>query len=114
MLDQLYYHPQLFPNVLQRDSSKSDDQQEDTEIFDTTKTIASRVPYVVDEKIINCTSQQTLRKRQKGNSTQITFLSSEIPGGEAASWTSDYDSQGKINRWSTLKLIGYGFSTTEP
>lgn len=62
--------------------------------------------------MIECVSQQTLRRREKGESQTLSLLSPEIPGGEIRSHSTDFDTSGHRIRWSVQRLVAYGTTHT--
>ena len=66
--------------------------------------------------MIECSAQEVVRRREKGESQTLALLSSEIPGGEIRSHSSDFDPSGRRIRWSVQKLLAYGTaqSTSTP
>jgi len=111
LLDRVYYSPEVYPHVLARNVIE---QSEDTPIemapLDAVTTVARSLPHNFEGRILECVAQQTIRRRDKGNSQTVAILSSEIPGGELETQSTDFDSSGRRIRWSVQKLIGHGSS----
>jgi len=114
LVDRIYYAPELFPYILQRETSEADDAAGDRpRVGQTTKVVALEVPYVVDGRIAACSCIQTIRSSVKGNTVRVVFESDEVPGGEVAAWSTDYDDQGRRTKWSVLELLSYGEAPPE-
>ncbi len=111
LMDRVYYSPEVYPHVLARNVIE---QTENSPIemapLDAVVTLARSLPQNFEGRILECVSQQTVRRRDKGSSQIISVLSSEIPGGELTTQSTDFDSAGRRIRWSVQKLIGYGTS----
>ena len=109
LVDRIYYSPEEYPYILQREvSERADDSPVELPPLDSTTTVAHAIPFVLDGRFISCTSQQVVRRLEKGNTQTLTLMSSEVPGGEVNSASTDFDSSGRRIRWSVLKLVAYG------
>ena len=110
MVDRIVYSPQRYPFVIRRDSKEIQDDSQAQPVEEQVEVIASTIPFVIEGKMTMCCSQRTTRRRAKGNSLRVTFLAPTVPGGEVAAWSSDFDSQRQLTRWSTFELISYGLA----
>ena len=108
LLDRIYYYPQRFPFIAKRETYEHEQSPETSIPEQSTEVTAWVIPYVLQGKMVRCSCLGILQQRPKGRSSRILFTSPDVPGGEVAAWTSDYDSQGQLTRWSTMELIGYG------
>jgi hypothetical protein len=109
MIDRIHYSPDVYPHILQRDvSERTDDSPIELPPLDSVTTVARAVPHLWEGRIIECASQQVVRRREKGNSQSLALLSREIPGGEVSNESTDFDSTGRRIRWSVFKLVSYG------
>jgi hypothetical protein len=114
LLERLYYSPDAFPHVLRRDViDHSENSAVESPALDTTMVTARFIPFPWEGRIIECVEQQTIRRREKGDSQTVALLSREVPGGEVQSQSTDFDPAGRRIRWSIQKLIGFGVSSPE-
>jgi hypothetical protein len=108
LLEQISFSDHVFPYVWKRevfaDSEKSPLQSLP---FDSVTTVARGVPFSLEGRILECASQQSTRRRDKGDSQILSLVSPEIPGGEVSSRVTDFDTNGNRIRWSVLKLLAY-------
>ena len=111
LLDRVYYSPEAFPHVLARNVIKeSEASPVEMAPLDAVTTVARSLPRAFEGRILDCVTQQIVRRREKGNSQTVAMLAREIPGGELETQTTDFDSSGRRIRWSVQKLIGHGTS----
>jgi hypothetical protein len=111
MLDRVRFSPEVFPHLLRRDViEQTENSPIETLPLDSVTTIARAVPYVLDGRMIECANQETVQRREKGDTQTLTLLSPTVPGGEVRCRTTDFDSAGRRIRWSVQKLMGYGGS----
>jgi hypothetical protein len=111
MVDRIHYSPDVYPHILQRDVIEhTDDSSIELPSLDSVTTVARAVPHSWEGRIIECASQQIVRRREKGDSQTLTLLSHEVPGGEVSNESTDFDSTGRRIRWSVLQLVSYGES----
>ena len=108
MLDRIAYHSQQFPYVMLRETREFTQESSLQEVEQSVEVTASAVPYVVEGKMTLCSCLRTTRRRAKGSSIRVAFVSPTIPGGDVAAWSSDFDSQRQLSRWSTFELLGFG------
>ena len=114
LVDRIYYAPDLFPYILQRETSEAGEKASDQPPTERTeKVIALAVPYVVGGRLATCSCIQTIRGGAKGNTVRVAFESDEVPGGEVAAWSTDYDDQGRRIQWSVQELLSYGKTPPE-
>jgi hypothetical protein len=111
MIENVSFSDQTFPYVWKREvftgSQKSPLQGLP---LDSMTTTARGVPFTLEGRIIECASQFSTRRRDKGDSQILSLVSPEIPGGEVSSRVTDFDTDGNRIRWSVLKLLSYGDS----
>ena len=113
MVDRIHYSPDVYPHIFERDViERTDDSPIALSPLDSVTTVARAVPHWWEGRIIECASQQIVRRREKGDSQTLALLSREVPGGEVSNESTDFDSTGRRIRWSVLKLVTYGDSPT--
>jgi hypothetical protein len=113
LCDRIYFSPETFPYVLQRDTFERADNAPLASLPEGITTVVARsVPLDWEGKMIDCVSQQVIRRREKGESQTLSLLSPEIPGGEIRSHSTDFDTSGQRIRWSVQRLIAYGTTHT--
>jgi hypothetical protein len=111
--DRIYFSAEIFPHVFQRDTfERSDNAPTPSMPEDITTVVARAVPFEWEGKIIDCVTQQVIRRREKGESQTLSVLSPEIPGGEIRSHSTDFDTSGHRIRWSVQRLLAYGTTQT--
>ena len=108
MIDRILFHPQHYPFVILRETSEFVPESSTQPVEQIAEVTASTVPYEIKGKMASCSCLRITRQRAKGNSTRLVFIAPTVPGGEVAAWSSDFDSQGKLTRWSTLELLDFG------
>ena len=108
LLDRIYYHPNSFPYVVKRETFQHELSPEATVAEQQVEVAAWTVPYVLQGEMVACCCLRVLQQRSKGRSSRVLFSSPNVPGGEVAAWSSDYDSEGQLTRWSTMELVGFG------
>lgn len=113
LCDRIYFSSEVFPHVLHRDTVE---QSENSPIANSPEydmsIIAREVPFEWEGRMIDCVTQQVIRRHEKGESQTLSLLSPEIPGGEIRSHATDFDVSGKRIRWSVQRLLGYGTTHT--
>jgi hypothetical protein len=115
LVDRIYYSSEIFPHVLARNViEQSEASPVEAAPLDSITTVARSVPYSLEGKILDCVSQQTVKRREKGNSQTMVLLSSEVPGAEIEAQSTDFDSSGRRIRWSVQKLLNHGQSSDTP
>lgn len=115
LVDRIYYTSEIFPHVLARNViEQSETSPAEAAPLDSVTTVARSIPHSFEGKILDCVSQQTIKRREKGNSQIMVLLSRELPGGEIEVQTTDFDSSGKRVRWSVQKLVNHGQSSDSP
>jgi hypothetical protein len=111
MLEQISFSDQVFPYVWKREVFASSANSPLQGLpSDSITTTARGVPFSLDGRIIECASQFSTRRREKGDSQILSLVSPEIPGGEVSSRVTDFDTNGQRIRWSVLRLLSYGNS----
>jgi hypothetical protein len=111
LLEQISFSDQTYPYVWKREVFTGSENSPLKGLpLDSVTTTARSVPFSLDGRIIECASQYSTRRRDKGDSQILALLSSEIPGGEVTSRVTDFDTNGNRIRWSVLKLLSYGDS----
>lgn len=112
LVDHLYYAPNVFPYVLRRETMAESSASDGTPPLEQVHSVvAVEIPYLVEGQLFRCTCLETTRHGEKGSSVRVSLVSEEVPGGEVAVWTTDFDPQGRRSRWSSQELLAYG---TEP
>lgn len=113
MCDRIHISAESFPYVLQRETfDRAEKIPIENSAEDVLITTARSVPFDWEGRIIECATQQMIRRRPKGESQTLTLLAREIPGGEIRAHTTDFDSSGRRIRWSVQKLLAYGITHT--
>jgi hypothetical protein len=111
LLEQISFSDQTYPYVWKRDVFASSENSPLQGLpLDSMTTTARSVPFSLEGRIIECASQYSTRRRDKGDSQILALVSAEIPGGEVSSRVTDFDTNGNRIRWSVLKLLSYGDS----
>mgnify|MGYP007073369264 CR=1 FL=1 len=109
MVDHLYFAADAFPHVLRRETAAASVEEGGLgPILQTVSIVAREVPFSVQGKTWLCTCQQTVKRETKGSTVRIAMLSPEVPGGEVAVWSTDFDTQGQRTRWSNQQLVSFG------
>jgi hypothetical protein len=113
MYDRICFSSEVFPYVLRRDTvERSENSPVANSPIDSFSIIARSVPFEWEGRIMDCATQLVVQRRDKGESQILTMLSSEIPGGEIRSHSTDFDASGRRIRWSVQKLLAYGTTHT--
>ena len=111
LVDRIYYSPERFPFVLRRETSEvSSGEGDPLPVEQVVSVVAEEIPYVVDGETLRGTCLQTTRRGEKGSMVRISIVSQEVPGGELAAWSTDFDAEGRRSRWSSQELIGHGLA----
>lgn len=111
LVDRVYYSPEVYPHVLARNViEQTEDSPVEMAPLDAVATVAQTLPHTFEGRILESVTQQTVRRREKGNSQTVAILASEIPGGELEAQSTDFNSAGRRIRWSVQKLLGHGTS----
>ncbi|MCG8449241.1 MAG: hypothetical protein MI725_06650 [Pirellulales bacterium] len=113
MVDRIYYQPERFPFIMQRETSEQASDGSAKPAEQTVQVTVPTIPYFVQGEMTLCSCLRSLRQRPKGNSSRVVFLAPSVPGGEVAAWSSDFDSHGQLTRWSTLELLDFGLESSE-
>ncbi len=111
--DRIYFAPEKFPYVLRRETFEvMENLPVGTTPLDVSSVIAEYVPLLVDNQLLSCVCEKSTRLRDKGSIQSIKMLSPKVPGGEVHTWSTDFNTEAKPNRWSVLKLLEYGVNST--
>ncbi|MGI9429643.1 MAG: hypothetical protein ACR2NM_13355 [Bythopirellula sp.] len=109
--DLVYYDPERFPFVLQRETADAKGQQSTpAELAQRTEVAAVEVPCQIQLKLWNCTCLRTYRHRSKGDSLRLAFINRAVPGGEVVVRATDFDAAGRRVRWSVATVLDFGDS----
>ncbi|NOZ40784.1 MAG: hypothetical protein GXP24_11235 [Planctomycetes bacterium] len=118
LTDRIHYAPQRFPFVLHREtfpelvpaegSPKEAATDATAEAEQLIEVMAQTVPHQVGEQLLACSLLRAFRHRPKGDTLRLAYLNRTVPGGEVAVWTTDFDAQGQLVRWSVTTLLAYG------
>jgi hypothetical protein len=104
----MFHSSQHFPYVLRREFSRKDETNaKPAEENELSVVVALEVPFAFRDRTYACVLQKTNRHNEKGSTQTLAMLSNEIPGGEIASWSTDFDSEGRRVRWSVLRLVAF-------
>jgi hypothetical protein len=113
--DLVYYDPERFPYVLQRETSDARGEADTpAELEQRTEVAAIEVPCQIQQKLWNCTCLRTYRHRSKGDSLRLAFIHQEVPGGEVVVRATDFDAAGRRIRWSVATVMDFGDSEPPP
>ena len=119
MLDVVYYQPQRYPFVLQRETFANDIQidgiQSDAavEVEQLMEVIALDAPFLVGEQLLGCSWLRTFHHRVKGDTVRLAVSSASVPGGDVAVWSTDFDAQGRRSLSSATSLLAFDDSPSE-
>ena len=109
LVDRVYYSPEQFPYILRRKtSSESSTEDGSPPVEQLQSVVAIEMPYLVEGQVLRCTCLETTRRGEKGSSVRVALVSEQVPGGEVAVWSTDFDPQGQRSRWSSQELVDYG------
>lgn len=109
LVDHILYSPEQYPHVLRRETAEVASPDGDPRPSEqAVNIVAVEIPYLLGDQVLQCTCLRTTRQGDKGSTVKITLVSEQVPGGEVAVWTTDFDAQGKRARWSSQELLGYG------
>lgn len=109
LVDRIYYTPELFPYILRRETSGLSSAEDGSPpVEQVQRVVAIEMPYLVEGQVLRCTCLETTRRGEKGSSVRVALVSEQIPGGEVAVWSTDFDPQGQRSRWSSQELVNYG------
>jgi hypothetical protein len=113
MVDRIYYAPEQFPYILRRETSAVSSAEDGSPPVDQVQSVvAVEVPFLVEGQVLPCACLETTRRGEKGSSVRLVLVSEQIPGGEVAVWSTDFDTQGQRSRWSSQELVDYGQTKT--
>jgi hypothetical protein len=109
LVDRIFYEPVQYPYILRRETSAGTGAPDgELPVQQVQSVEAVEMLYLVDGQALPCTCLKTTRRTEKGSSVQVALVTAEIPGGEAAVWSTDFDPQGQRSRWSFQELVDYG------
>lgn len=111
LVDRVWYHADQFPYVLRRETHADGGDAASPLANQVQEVIATETPYLVEGELLRCTCLKTTRQGEKGSSERLALVSSAVPGGEVAVWTTDFDPEGRRTRWSSQELLDYGVRT---
>jgi len=107
--ERIYYSPDHFPHILRRDVLESGPESPGELVVRDRMVVQSlSIPYYLGNRIVECSSTQTTRRQDKGSSVIVSFVTHEVPGGEVASWSSDFNASGQRVRWAVSRLVDHG------
>lgn len=111
IIENISFSDQKFPYVWKREVFAGSEKSPLQGLPLDSMTITARgVPFSLEGRLIECASQFSTRRRDKGDSQILSLVSAEIPGGEVSSRVTDFDTNGNRIRWSVFKLLSYGDS----
>ncbi len=106
---QIFYAPNQWPFVLQRENSELSDMPEaEPHSKQSSQVVALSVPYLVGGKPVSCSCTKVVRQSNKGTTVRMELQADNVPGGVVAAWVIDTDAQRQPSRWSLLELIDFG------
>lgn len=119
LFDRIHFSAQQFPYVLSRETLIDQGQPNDVEaavalppkqdvmeqVIEVTVPV---LPYRMENQFLGCSNLLTYRLRSKGDSHRAAIVNETVPGGVVEIRSSDYDTEGRIVRWSITKLLGFG------
>lgn len=109
LIDRIYYSPEHFPHVVQRESALADEGESTETPFSQKLTIAALdVPVPLGDRFTSGCWAKTVRRGVKGTSVRVAVLSETVPGGELSAWSTETDDQQVRVKWTTLELIDSG------
>lgn len=108
MVDRIFYNSEVPPYVLRRESIEQGGMEDRPHSVERTEYIAIQLPYVVNDDALMCDCRRRYTSGVKGRTVEIAFVSNEIPGGEAAAWSTEWDAEGKRVRTTRTELVDYG------
>jgi len=109
LVDHIFYASEQYPYILRRETTaETSGADGQLPIEQVQSIVAIEMPYLLDGDVLPCTCLQTTRHTEKGSSVRVALVSEQIPGGEVAVWSTDFDPQGQRSRWSSQELVDYG------
>jgi hypothetical protein len=114
LIDRIHYNGERFPFVVQRETftqeslADSDSQEMAVDVAQRTETVAVSVPFLLGRQLLECSCLRTVRHRAKGNTVRLAFTCSDVPGGDVAVWSTDFDAQGGRVGAQVVQLLEYG------
>ncbi len=117
LTDRVLYDPLQFPFILRRETTNDNDPADGSnkgsgegsaKTLQLIEVVAQAVPYRLGDQLLNCSCLRTTRHRAKGETLRLAFSNINVPGWEVVVWSTDFDIEGRRDRWSVTTLLGFG------
>jgi hypothetical protein len=109
LVDRLYYNANFRPYILQRETTElSDEPGQAPRSTEQMQVTASTLPYLWHDEQITCSATRTVRQSGKGRRVEVALTSLQVPGGEVAVWSTEWDAQGNQIGAQTVELVAHG------
>jgi len=103
----IYHSPTTAPYVFRRDCVTTDAAGENVLSESSTRVVALDMPCKVLAEIKPAALVKSTHKHAKGTVTTWAYTSPDVPGGVISHSSKEVDTNGRVVRRSTLRLVGY-------